>query len=435
MTNVVAIVGRPNVGKSTFFNRLVERKQAIMDNESGVTRDRHYGQGQWNGRFFTVIDTGGYVTGSEDIFEKAIRGQVESAIMEADFIFFMVDCKDGLTDLDKDFSKIVRSAGKPIFLITNKADNQQLRLASNEFYALGYDQLFPISSTNGSGTGDLLDELVNKFDPELEVMDEESIPKVSIIGRPNVGKSSLIHALTGRERSIVTDIAGTTRDSINTRYNLFGKDLLLIDTAGVRKKSKVREDIEFYSVMRSLKALQESDVCLIMLDATQGLEGQDINLISLANKYKKGVILLVNKWDLIEKDTKTANKFKKDFEEKLGPFNYIPVIFISVLNKQRIFKVIELALEINDNRSRKISTSELNKVLLPVIEKTPPPALKGKYIKVKYITQLPIATPTFAFFTNHPQYIKEPYERFLINTIRNNFDFSGVPLKVVFRNK
>lgn len=435
MTNVVAIVGRPNVGKSTFFNRLVERKQAIMDNESGVTRDRHYGQGQWNGRFFTVIDTGGYVTGSEDIFEKAIRGQVESAIMEADFIFFMVDCKDGLTDLDKDFSKIVRSAGKPIFLITNKADNQQLRLASNEFYALGYEQLFPISSTNGSGTGDLLDELVNKFDPELEVMDEESIPKVSIIGRPNVGKSSLINALTGRERSIVTDIAGTTRDSINTRYNLFGKDLLLIDTAGVRKKSKVREDIEFYSVMRSLKALQESDVCLIMLDATQGLEGQDINLISLANKYKKGVILLVNKWDLIEKDTKTANKFKKDFEEKLGPFNYIPVIFISVLNKQRIFKVIELALEINDNRSRKISTSELNKVLLPVIEKTPPPALKGKYIKVKYITQLPIATPTFAFFTNHPQYIKEPYERFLINTIRNNFDFSGVPLKVVFRNK
>jgi len=435
MTNVVAIVGRPNVGKSTFFNRLVERKQAIMDNESGVTRDRHYGQGQWNGRFFTVIDTGGYVTGSEDIFEKAIRGQVESAIMEADFIFFMVDCKDGLTDLDKDFSKIVRSAGKPIFLITNKADNQQLRLASNEFYALGYEQLFPISSTNGSGTGDLLDELVNKFDPELEVMDEESIPKVSIIGRPNVGKSSLINALTGKERSIVTDIAGTTRDSINTRYNLFGKDLLLIDTAGVRKKSKVREDIEFYSVMRSLKALQESDVCLIMLDATQGLEGQDINLISLANKYKKGVILLVNKWDLIEKDTKTANKFKKDFEEKLGPFNYIPVIFISVLNKQRIFKVIELALEINDNRSRKISTSELNKVLLPVIEKTPPPALKGKYIKVKYITQLPIATPTFAFFTNHPQYIKEPYERFLINTIRNNFDFSGVPLKVVFRNK
>ena len=435
MTNVVAIVGRPNVGKSTFFNRLVERKQAIMDNESGVTRDRHYGQGQWNGRFFTVIDTGGYVTGSEDIFEKAIRGQVESAIMEADFIFFMVDCKDGLTDLDKDFSKIVRSAGKPIFLITNKADNQQLRLASNEFYALGYDQLFPISSTNGSGTGDLLDELVNKFDPELEVMDEESIPKVSIIGRPNVGKSSLINALTGRERSIVTDIAGTTRDSINTRYNLFGKDLLLIDTAGVRKKSKVREDIEFYSVMRSLKALQESDVCLIMLDATLGLEGQDINLISLANKYKKGVILLVNKWDLIEKDTKTANKFKKDFEEKLGPFNYIPVIFISVLKKQRIFKVIELALEINDNRSRKISTSELNKVLLPVIEKTPPPALKGKYIKVKYITQLPIATPTFAFFTNHPQYIKEPYERFLINTIRNNFDFSGVPLKVVFRNK
>lgn len=435
MANVVAIVGRPNVGKSTFFNRLVERKQAIMDDVSGVTRDRHYGQALWNGRIFTVIDTGGYVTGSEDIFEKAIRGQVESAIIEADYIFFMVDCKDGLTDLDKDFSKIIRAAGKPVFLITNKADNNQLRLASNEFYALGYDQLFPISSTNGSGTGELLDELVIKFDPELEVRDEESIPNVSIIGRPNVGKSSLINALTGKERSIVTDIAGTTRDSINTRYNLFGKDLLLIDTAGVRKKSKVREDIEFYSVMRSLKALQDSDICLIMLDATQGLEGQDINLISLANKYKKGVILLVNKWDLIEKDTRTANKFKKDFDEKLGPFNYIPVIFISVLNKQRIFKVIELALEINDNRNRKISTSELNKVLLPVIENTPPPAYKGKYIKVKYITQLPISTPTFAFFTNHPQYIKEPYERFLINTIRNNFNFSGVPIKVVFRNK
>jgi len=435
MPYTVAIVGRPNVGKSTLFNRLVEERQAIMDNESGVTRDRHYGVGEWNGRSFTVIDTGGYVTGSEDIFESAIRDQVESAMREADFIVFLVDCKDGLTDLDKDFSNVIRSLGKPVFLTPNKADNSNLRLAANEFYELGHETMYPISSTNGSGTGELLDDVVSYFKDEQNAETRDDLPKISIIGRPNVGKSSLLNALTGEERTIVTEIAGTTRDSINTRYNLFGKDLLLIDTAGVRKKGKVKENIEFYSVMRSIKALQESDVCLIMIDATQGLESQDINLIGLASKYKKGILLLINKWDLIEKETKTAEAFTSTIEEKLGPLNYMPIIFISVLKKQRIFKVIEGALQVYENRNRKVPTSELNKLLLPIIERTPPPAFKGKYIKIKYITQLPTQSPTFAFFTNHPKYIKAPYERFLINNIRNNFDFSGVPIKVVFRNK
>jgi len=435
MPPTVAIVGRPNVGKSTLFNRLIERKQAIMDDESGVTRDRHYAVAEWNGRKFTVIDTGGYVTQSDNIFEKAIREQVESAMMEADFILFIVDCKEGLTDLDKDFSNIIRSVGKPVFLTPNKADNNDLRLAANEFYELGYDTIYPISSINGSGTGELLDDLVSQFREEPDEDREDTLPKISIIGRPNVGKSSLLNALIGHQRSIVTDIAGTTRDSINTGYNLYGKELILIDTAGVRKKSKVRGNIEFYSVMRSIKALQDSDVCLIMVDATQGLESQDINLISLANKYKKGIILLVNKWDLIEKDTGTTGKFTSEIQEKLGPLNYVPVLFISVLKKQRIFKVIEKALEVYENRKRKVTTSELNKILLPVIEKTPPPAVKGKYVKIKYITQLPVSSPTFAFFTNHPKYIKAPYERFLINNIRANFNYSGVPIKVVFRNK
>jgi GTP-binding protein len=435
MAQIVAIVGRPNVGKSTLFNRLVEHKQAIMDDQSGVTRDRHYGIGEWNGKTFTAIDTGGYVTGSEDIFEKAIRSQVEEAMREANSIFFMVDCKSGLIDLDKDFARILRSLDKPTFLIANKADNQELRFAANEFFELGFEKIYPVSSTNGSGTGELLDDLIKSFSPDDEDQFDLGIPKVSIIGRPNVGKSSLLNALTGKERSIVTDIAGTTRDSINTRYNMFGKDFLLIDTAGVRKKSRVRDNIEFYSVMRSIKALQDSDVCLIMIDATQGLESQDMNLISLANKYKKGIVLLINKWDLIEKDTKTADKFKKDMGEKLGPLNYIPVLFISVLTKQRIFKVVEEAMKVYENRSRKVPTSELNKILLPIIEKTPPPAIKGKYIKIKYITQLPTSTPTFAFFCNHPRYIKPPYERFIINAIRHHFEFKGVPIKVVFRDK
>ncbi|MBR9998132.1 MAG: ribosome biogenesis GTPase Der [Cyclobacteriaceae bacterium] len=435
MAQVVAIVGRPNVGKSTLFNRLVEKKQAIMDDRSGVTRDRHYGLAEWNGRTFTVIDTGGYVTGSVDIFEKAIRNQVEIAIREADFIFFMVDTKTGLIDLDQEFASILRSAGKPVFVIANKSDNHALRLEATEFYALGFDNIYPVSSTNGSGTGELLDDLVNAFEPETGDKDEENIPRVSILGRPNVGKSSLLNILLGEERSIVTEIAGTTRDSINSHYNLYGKNFILIDTAGIRKKTKVRDNIEFYSVMRSIKALQDSDVCLIMIDATLGLEGQDMNLISLANRYKKGILLLVNKWDLIEKDTATAQKFKKEVDSKLGPLSFVPILFISALNKQRIFQVVEKSMEIYENRQRKIPTSALNKALLPLIEKYPPPAVKGKYIKIKYITQLPTETPTFAFFCNHPQYIQVPYERYLMNNIREQFDFSGVPIKVIFRNK
>jgi GTP-binding protein len=435
MAQIVAIVGRPNVGKSTLFNRLVEKKQAIMDDTSGVTRDRHYGMAEWNGRIFTVIDTGGYVTGSDDVFEKAIRDQVAIAIREANFIFFMVDTKTGLTDLDKEFAVILRTAGKPVLLIANKSDNHQLRMEASEFYALGFEKIYPVSSTNGSGTGELLDDLVDLFEPETGVPDRENIPRVSILGRPNVGKSSLLNALMGEERSIVTEVAGTTRDSINTRYNLYGKNFILIDTAGIRKKTKVKDNIEFYSVMRSIKALQDSDVCLIMLDATQGLENQDMNLISLANRYKKGIVLLVNKWDLIEKDTVTARHFKTEMESKLGPLQFIPVLFISALNKLRIFKVVEKSMEVFENRQRKISTSSLNKALLPLIAKHPPPAVKGKYIKIKYITQLPTETPTFAFFCNHPQYIKPPYERFLMNQIRKQFNFIGVPVKVVFRNK
>lgn len=435
MAQVVAIVGRPNVGKSTLFNRLVERKQAIMDDTSGVTRDRHYGMAEWNGRIFTVIDTGGYVTGSDDIFEKAIREQVEMAIKEANYIFFMVDTKMGLIDLDKEFAGILRASEKPVFVIANKSDNHTLRMESNEFYELGFEKLYPVSSTNGSGTGELLDDLINTFEPETADQSDDNIPRVSILGRPNVGKSSLLNALLGEERTIVTEVAGTTRDSINTHYNLYGKNFILIDTAGIRKKTKVRNSIEFYSVMRSIKALQDSDICLILIDATMGLESQDMNLISLATRYKKGIVLLVNKWDLIERDTSTAQHFKKEIEKKLGPLDFVPVLFISVLNKQRIFKVVEKSLEVYESRRKKISTSALNKALLPLIEKYPPPAVKGKYIKIKYITQLPTETPTFAFFCNHPQYIKVPYERYLMNQIREQFNFTGVPINVIFRNK
>jgi GTP-binding protein len=375
------------------------------------------------------------VTGSEDICEKAIRSQVETAIREAQYIFFMVDTKAGLMDLDKEFANILRTAEKPVFVIANKADNQKLRMEASEFYQLGFEKLYPVSSTNGSGTGELLDDLVNAFEPDTVDQPEGGIPRISILGRPNVGKSSLLNALLGEERSIVTELAGTTRDSINTRYNLYGKNLMLIDTAGIRKKTRVKDSIEFYSVMRSIKALQDSDVCLIMIEAATGLESQDMNLIALANRYKKGIILLINKWDLIEKDTSTAQRFKKDIDKKLGPLNFVPVLFISVKNKQRIFHVIEKSQEVFHNRQRKIPTSALNKSILPLIEKNPPPAVKGKYIKIKYITQLPTQTPTFAFFCNHPRYIKVPYERFLINQLREHFNFTGVPIKVVFRNK
>jgi GTP-binding protein len=438
LSNILAIAGRPNVGKSTLFNRLVERKKAIMDNESGVTRDRHYGFAQWNGKYFTVIDTGGYVTGSDDIFEEAIRDQVKLALDEATVILFMVDCHDGLTDMDKDFANILRELKKPVFVVANKADNPDLELQSSEFYGLGLDsEVHSIASTSGSGTGDLLDLVVEHFhDDDLE-NPEEGIPRISILGRPNAGKSSFLNALLGKDRTIVTDVAGTTRDSINTRYKLYGKDFILTDTAGIRKKSKVHEDIEFYSVLRAIQSMQDSDVCMVMIDAERGFEAQDMSIISLAHKYKKGIMIMVNKWDLIEdKDSKTTDKFRKAIEEKLGtPLSYIPIIFTSVTNKQRIFQAIELAIEVYDNRSRRVTTSQLNDAMLAEIERYPPPALKGKHIKIKYITQLPTRTPSFAFFCNLPQYIKEPYERFLTNKLREHFNFKGVPIKIYFRKK
>jgi GTP-binding protein len=435
MANIVAIVGRPNVGKSTLFNRLVEQRQAIMDNESGVTRDRQYGYGEWSGKFFTVIDTGGYVHGSDDVFEGAIRKQVKSALEEASVILFMVDTVDGLTGLDKDFANVVRTVKKPVIVVANKADNTKRSQMTGEFYALGLGEVYPVSAVNGSGTGDVLDEVIKEFKEDTDEDPESGLPKIAIMGRPNVGKSSFLNVLVGEERSIVTDIAGTTRDAIHTRYNLFGKDFILSDTAGVRKKTKVKENIEFYSVIRSIKALQNSDISIIILDAQHGLEAQDMNLIQLAVRHKKGIVLMVNKWDLIEKDQNTINKFRDDIREKLGVFQFIPIIFTSVLNKQRVFKVIETAMEVYENRHRKIPTSALNEKLLPEIERTPPPAIKGKHIKIKYITQLPTKSPTFAFFCNHPNYIKAPYERFLENRLRENFNFEGVPVKLVFRNK
>lgn len=435
MANIVAIVGRPNVGKSTFFNRLVERRQAIMDNESGVTRDRHYGYAEWAGKFFTAIDTGGYVVGSDDVFEEAIRSQVKEALEEASVILFMVDCETGLHGLDNDFANVIRQVDKPVYVVANKADNPERLMSIGEFYGLGFDTVIPISSANGSGTGELLDEVITHFEAEDDENPDEGVPRIAILGRPNVGKSSFLNALLGRERSIVTDIAGTTRDSINTHYKLFGKDFILTDTAGIRRKKKVREDIEFFSVMRSIQAMQDSDVCIVMLDATQGLEGQDLSILGLAHKYKKGVMIMVNKWDLIEKDTKTADQFRKSMLERLGDMSYIPIIFTSVTEKKRIFQAIEMALEVYDNRNRRISTSELNEAMLPVIEAYPPPATKGKYIRIKYVTQLPGSVPTFAFFCNLPQYIKAPYQRYLENKLRDRFEFTGVPLRIFFRKK
>jgi GTP-binding protein len=435
MANILAIVGRPNVGKSTLFNRLIEQRKAIMDNQSGVTRDRHYGYGEWVGKNFTVIDTGGYVTGSDDIFEEAIRDQVELALDEASVILFMVDCTTGLTGLDEEFAKVIRGTKKPLFIVANKADTTEKAYAIGEFYKLGLGEVYPISSSNGSGTGELLDEVVKHFEHDDEENPEEGIPRIAILGRPNVGKSSFLNVLLGKERSIVTDIAGTTRDAINTRYKLFGKDFILTDTAGLRKKSKVKEDIEFYSVLRSIQALQESDVCIVMIDAERGIEAQDVNIIGLAVKHNKGIVIMVNKWDLVEKDTNTVNKFRATIQERLPLQDYIPIIFTSVVKKQRIFQAIEKAVEVYENRQKRIPTSALNEKLLPEIENYPPPAFKGKYIKIKYITQLPLYTPTFAFFCNLPQYIKPPYERYLENKIREHFDFTGVPIRLFFRKK
>jgi len=434
MANLVAIVGRPNVGKSTLFNRLVEKRAAIMDNTSGVTRDRHYGAAVWNGKNFTVIDTGGYVVGSDDKFEGAIRDQVSIALDEASVVIFMVDCADGLIGLDNDFAQVLRSSKKPIYIAANKADTAERALIANEFYAMGFNDVFAISSASGSGTGELLDAVVSNFQREEEVETSE-IPRISILGRPNVGKSSLLNVLIGKERAIVTDEAGTTRDAIDTRYTAFGKDFILTDTAGIRKKSRVKDNVEFYSVMRSIGAMENSDVCIIVLDASRGLESQDVNIISLAQKYNKGMLIMVNKWDLIQKDNKTVDNFTKEIYSKLGEMDYIPIIFSSVHKKQRIFQVLEKALEVYESRITKISTSKLNDALLPEIERYPPPSYKGKYIKIKYITQLPTHTPTFAFFCNLPQYIKHSYERYIENKLRMHFGFEGVPVRIFFRKK
>ena len=435
MANVIAIVGRPNVGKSTLFNRLVEERKAIMDNQAGVTRDRHYGYGEWNGKHFTVIDTGGYVSGSDDIFEEEIRKQVKLAIEEANVIVFVVDTFEGLTGLDQEFANELRGTKKPILIAANKTDNTERLHMIGEFYGLNIGDVFPIASISGSGTGELLDEAVKHFEDDGIEDPEEGIPRIAVLGKPNVGKSSFLNALLGKERSIVTDLAGTTRDSIESRYKLFGQDFIIVDTAGIRKKKKVKEDIEFYSVLRSMKAMESADVCIVMIDGAVGIEAQDLTIIQQVIKHRRGIVLMVNTWDLVSKDHKTMDNMKKEIMDKLGIYSYIPVIFTSVLTKQRIFQAVELVAEVYKNKSTKISTSKLNEVMLKEIERYPPPAYKGKYIRIKYITQLPTKSPTFAFFCNLPQYIKEPYERYLENRMREHFDLRGVPLALVFRQK
>ena len=433
MANIVAIVGRPNVGKSTFFNRLTESRKAIVDEVAGVTRDRHYGKVEWNGRTFSLIDTGGYIHQSGDVFEKEIQRQVQLAVDEANIIVFVVDVTEGLTDLDKDVAKLLRKAKKPVMVVANKADNAMRQNESGEFYAMGLGEVYALSSINGSGTGELLDAMVLLFDDSH--FEEPDLPKLAIIGQPNVGKSSLLNALIGEERTIVTPVAGTTRDTIYTRYQSFGFDFLLIDTAGLRKKRNVKEDIEFYSVMRSIRAIEEADVCLLLLDATNGITGQDINIFHLIERNYKGAVIIVNKWDLVEKDVHSTKKFEAEIREKLAPFDDVPIIFTSVIEKQRIHKSLETALEVYKRKTQKIATSKLNKLLLPIIEHHPPPSIKGKSISIKYITQLPGRHPAFAFFCNLPQYVKDPYKRFLENKIRDLFDFSGVPVSIYLRSK
>ena len=435
MSNIVAIVGRPNVGKSTLFNRLLERREAIVDSTAGVTRDRHYGKSDWNGVDFTVIDTGGYDVGSDDIFEEEIRKQVQLAVDEATSIIFMVNVEEGLTDIDNEIYQLLRKSNKPIYVVVNKVDSAKEELPATEFYQLGIEKYYTLSSATGSGTGDLLDDIVADF-PTTEYVDPfDGLPRITIAGRPNVGKSTLTNALLGDERNIVTNIAGTTRDSIETLYKKFGYEFVLVDTAGMRKKSKVSEDLEFYSVMRSVRAIEHSDVVIIMVDATKGWESQDMNIFSLAQKNRKGIVILINKWDLVEKSTNTMKQFEAQIREKISLFSDVPILFISALTKQRILKAVETAMEVNENRSKRIKTSKLNEIMLPIIEDTPPPALKGKYIKIKYCTQLPTVTPQFAFFCNLPQYVKEPYKRFIENQLRKNFDFKGVPIEVYFRQK
>jgi len=435
MSHIVAIVGRPNVGKSTLFNRLIGERKAIIDNISGVTRDRIYGWSDWNGKNFTVVDTGGFVHGSDDIFEAAIRSQVTIAIEEAEVIIFMVDVTTGITDLDEEVANMLRKSNKKVFVAVNKVDNNKRQLLANEFWSLGFENTFFLSSISGSGTGEILDAIVEILPPEESGDTEEGIPKLAIVGQPNVGKSSMTNALLGEDRNIVTNIPGTTRDSIYTKYNKFGHEFYLIDTAGIRKKSKVHEDLEFYSVIRAVKAIEEADICLLMLDAQDGLESQDLSILGLIQRRNKGLVILVNKWDLVDKETNTARDFELKLKEKIAPFNDVPVVFTSVLEKQRIFKAIEAAIEVNKNRTQKIKTSELNDYIQEVMERTPPPAHRGKFIKIKYVTQLPLYYPAFAFFCNHPKHVKESYKNFLENKMREKYDFKGVPISIFFREK
>ena len=434
MGNIIAIVGRPNVGKSTLFNRLTESRQAIVKEVSGVTRDRIYGRGEWNGKEFSVIDTGGYVKGSDDIFEDEIRKQVEIAIEEANVILFVVDVTAGITDLDETVANILRQTKKPIFIVANKVDNTQRVGLSSEFWAFGIGDVFDVSATNGSGTGEVLDEAVKHFE-KATLESEENLPRIAIIGKPNVGKSSLVNALVGEERNIVTPISGTTRDSVNTRYNAFGFDFILIDTAGIRKKAKVHEDIEYYSVLRSVRTIESADVCIMMIDATEGIQKQDLTIYYICEKNHKGVVFLVNKWDLVEKDHKTTKEFEDKLRSQLAPFNDVPIIFTSALTKQRIHKSLEEAMRVYQNRIKKIPTSRLNEVMQQVMEINPPPSVKGKYIRIKYVSQLPTHAPAFAFFCNLPQYVRDDYKRFLENKLRENFDFEGVPVRIFFRKK
>jgi len=436
MSKIVAIVGRPNVGKSTLFNRLTGTRKAIVNEESGVTRDRNYGKATWNGVDFSVIDTGGYVTNTDDIFEEEINKQVMLGMEEADVIVFVTDVELGITDLDQSFAKILRGVDKPIYLIVNKVDNGERIYDAQEFYKLGVgEEMFTISSVNGSGTGELLDTLVEALPKDDGINDDLEIPRIAIVGRPNVGKSSTINALIENDRNIVTDIAGTTRDALYTRYNRFGHDFQLIDTAGLRKKTKVNEDVEFYSTMRSIRAIEESDVCMLLLDATRGVEAQDLNVFNLIIKNRKGCVILVNKWDLLEKETNTMKDFEEDIRKKIAPFNDIPIIFTSALTKQRLLKGLEETIRVYENRKRKVKTSELNNVMLQAIEDFRPPSVKGKFVKIKYVTQLPTYAPTFAFYANLPQYVKDPYKRYLENRIRDNWDFCGVPIQIFIRKK